>query len=89
MPARGLLTPGKLLMLFVTAFLVILIGAAILIIAALSSDAQASFGAIIFIGPFPLAIGIGPEATWMLLLTSIFAILTVVMFFLFLKGLRS
>jgi uncharacterized membrane protein len=67
--------------LFVIGFSLFFIGAMILMIAALFSDGSASFGAIIFIGPFPIVVGVGPEATWMILFAVVLAVLTVLMFF--------
>jgi uncharacterized membrane protein len=42
---------------------------------------SASFGAIIFIGPFPIAIGSDPETTWTVLFALILAVLSIIMLF--------
>jgi len=67
--------------LLVIGFSLFFIGAMVLIVAAAFSDGSASFGAIIFIGPFPIVVGVGPEATWMILFAVVLAVLTVLMFF--------
>jgi uncharacterized membrane protein len=44
------------------------------------NEGSISFGIIIFIGPFPMVVGAGPEATWMILLATILSILSIVIF---------
>jgi len=70
----------KTILLFVLGFFIIFLGIIILVIATVLSGNSANFGALIFIGPFPIVIGAGPEATWMVLLAIILGVLTIVMF---------
>lgn len=71
------------LALFFIGFLTILLGVIILlIVAALSyGGGSVNLGALIFIGPFPIVVGAGPEATFMVLVAIILAVLSVIMFF--------
>jgi len=71
----------RLLILLVIGFSLLLTGAMVLMVAAVLSDGSANFGAVIFVGPFPIVVGVGPEATWMILFAVILAVLTVLMFF--------
>jgi uncharacterized membrane protein len=58
-----------------------LAGVIILIVAtALHGSGSVNFGAIIFIGPFPIVVGAGPEATWMVLIAIIIAVLSIIVF---------
>jgi len=68
-----------LLLLFIIGFLIIFAGIIILIVAAMLSGGSMNFGAVIFIGPFPIVIGAGPEATWMVLFAIILAVLSIIM----------
>jgi uncharacterized membrane protein len=68
------------LMLFIIGFFIIFTGITILIVAAVLSGSSVDFGAFIFIGPFPIVVGAGPEATWMVLFAIILAVLSVIMF---------
>lgn len=52
----------------------------VLVAAALSGGGSASFGGVIFIGPFPIVIGAGPEASLMVLFGIILAVLSVIVF---------
>ena len=70
----------KFFLLFIIGFFLILIGIIILMVAAVLSDGSANFGAFIFIGPFPLVVGAGPEVPWMILFAIIVAVLSVIMF---------
>ncbi|MEM4243704.1 MAG: hypothetical protein QXP44_02760 [Candidatus Bathyarchaeia archaeon] len=52
----------------------------ILLVAVLYGGGSASASAIIFIGPFPIIIGAGPDATWIVPISIIIAILSIVVF---------
>ena len=70
----------KILMLFVAGFFMVFVGMIILIVATLFyGGSQASFGALIFIGPVPIVVGAGPEAAWMVLFVLILAVLSIMM----------
>lgn len=70
----------KLFLLFIIGFFLIFVGIIILMVAAVLSDGSANFGAFIFIGPFPIVVGAGPEAPWMILFAIILAVLSIVLF---------
>lgn len=68
------------LILFIIGFSIIFAGIIILIVAAVLSGGSIDFGVFIFIGPFPIVVGTGPEATWMVLFAIILAVLSIIMF---------
>jgi len=73
--------PQKFLILFVIGFFIIFLGIIILMVATvLHGNGSLNFGAIIFIGPVPIVVGAGPEATWMVLFVIILAVLSIIMF---------
>ena len=77
----------KFLILFLIGFLIIFAGIIILIVGAvLYGSETVNFGAIIFIGPIPIVVSAGSEATWMILFSVIFAVLSIIMFIIFHKG---
>ena len=78
----------KSLMLFIIGFFVIFAGIIILIAAAVLSNGSANFGAVIFIGPFPIVVGTGPEATWMVLFAVILAIFSIITFVILRREMR-
>jgi uncharacterized membrane protein len=70
----------KFLLLFIIGFLMIFAGITILMITAVLSGGQVNFGAIVFIGPIPIVVGVGPEATLIVLLAIILAVLSIIIF---------
>jgi len=73
------------LILFIIGFFIIFTGIMILMVAAVLSGDSVNFGALIFIGPFPIVVGVGPEAALMVLFAIILAVLGIIMF-LILRG---
>jgi uncharacterized membrane protein len=71
----------KFLILFLIEFVMIFVGIIILVIAASFYGGTATnFGGVVFIGPFPIVIGVGPDADLMFLFATILAVLTIIMF---------
>lgn len=68
------------LILLVIGFFLFFTGVIVLTAAAVLSGGSANFGAVIFIGPFPIVVGVGPEATWTVLFAVVLAVLSVLMF---------
>jgi uncharacterized membrane protein len=72
---------SKFLLLLISGFVLVFVGIVVVLIAAvLSGGGSASAGAVIFIGPFPIVIGAGPDVTWIILFSLIIAVLSVVVF---------
>jgi uncharacterized membrane protein len=77
----GITTPNRLFLLLMLGFALVIVGIAVILIATvLYSGGSASAGAVIFIGPFPIVIGAGPDATLIVLFSIIIAVLSVVVF---------
>jgi len=70
----------KFFLLFIIGFFLISMGIIILMIATVLSDGSANLGAFLFIGPFPIVVGAGPEVPWMILFAIILAVLSIIMF---------
>jgi len=61
--------------------IMVFVGIAIIIIAAvLTAGGSTGFSGVIFIGPFPIVFGAGPNASWLILIGIILAAVTVVLF---------
>jgi uncharacterized membrane protein len=68
-------------LLLTSGFILVFVGiAVILIVAVLNSGGSASGGVVIFIGPFPIVIGAGPDINLIVLFSIILAVLSVVVF---------
>ncbi len=68
---------SKLFLLFVLGVFMIFVGI-VIVVAAMIYGGQSSFGGVIFIGPFPIVIGAGPNATWLVLVSLVIAALSIV-----------
>ena len=71
------------LTLLAASFIIILVGMVLMMLASVSSGGTASSGVVIFIGPFPIAIGAGPQSSLMITVAFAIAIIAMVLFFLF------
>jgi uncharacterized membrane protein len=79
----------KFLFLFIAGFLMIFAGITVLIVTAAFSGGQTNFGAVVFIGPIPIIIGAGPEATLVVLFAIILAILSIIIFLTFRRKMKT
>lgn len=69
-----------LILLFV-GLSVLIAGIAVITVASTLEGGSSSFGGVIFIGPFPIVFGAGPDAAWLVTLSIIIAVLMFVLFF--------
>jgi uncharacterized membrane protein len=58
----------------------IFIGVLVLLVASIFFDSSGSSGVVIFIGPFPLVFGKGPNSFWLILIGIIIAVLSIALF---------
>ena len=73
--------PNKFFLLFAAGFVLVFVGVLIIVAAvALGGDGSASAGIVIFIGPFPIVLGAGPDAVWLILIGVILAVVNVILF---------
>jgi uncharacterized membrane protein len=86
---EGVTLSSRLFLFLVLGFVLVFVGITVILIAAvLYGGGSASAGAVIFIGPFPIVIGAGPDASWIVLFSIILAVLSVVVFFVMNRRLR-
>lgn len=72
---------GRVLMVFFVGFAAILIGIILVVLAAAVGGGSSSVGGVIFIGPFPLVFGAGPDAAWLIVISLVIAVLMLVLLF--------
>jgi uncharacterized membrane protein len=60
---------------------IIIVGVILVFLAAVLSGGSGSVGGVIFIGPFPIVFGAGPDATWLIVVSIVIAVLMFVLFF--------
>ncbi|MCX8154064.1 MAG: DUF131 domain-containing protein [Candidatus Bathyarchaeota archaeon] len=71
----------KIFALLMIGIILIVVGMMVILLATvLYGGGSANAGAIIFIGPFPIVIGAGPDAAFMVSVSIIIAVLSIVVF---------
>jgi uncharacterized membrane protein len=78
---EGIAASSRFLLLLFLGFILFAVGVVVILVASvLYGSGSVSGGAIIFIGPFPIVIGAGPDSTWIVMFSIILAVLSVVVF---------
>ena len=86
---EGVTVSNRLFLFLILGFVLVFVGIIVILIdVVLYGGGSASAGAIIFIGPFPIVIGAGPDATLIVLFSIILAVLSVVVFLVMNRKLR-
>ena len=76
---EGITVSSRFFLLLIWGFVLVFVGLAVILIATvLYGGGSASVGAVIFIGPFPIVIGAGPDITLIVLFSIILAVLSIV-----------
>ncbi len=77
----GITMPGQFFLLLILGFVFVVVGIALILIATvLYGGGSASIGAFILIGPFPIVVGAGPDATWIILFSIFLSVLSAMVF---------
>ena len=82
---EGITVSSRFFLLLLAGFVLVVVGVVVVLVAAVFSG---SGGAIIFIGPFPIVIGAGPDVAWLVLFSVILTVLGVVVFFVLRRKMR-
>ena len=73
----GIEVSSRLFGFLIIGVALICIGIVVLVVA---SGGSGSAGVIIFVGPFPIVLGKGPDSAWLILIGIIIAVLSIVFF---------
>jgi len=77
----GVTVSSRLFLLLISGFVLVFVGIAVIVIASVVyGGGSVSGGVVIFIGPFPIVIGAGPDVSVIILVSVILAVLSVVAF---------
>ena len=71
---------SRLLGFLLLGIALVFVGIAVLVIASLVLGGSGSVGGIILIGPIPIIFGAGPDAGWLIAISIILTVLSVVLF---------
>jgi len=70
-----------MLTVFFAGFAIIIVGIILVVLASVLGTGSGSVGGVIFIGPFPIVFGAGPDAIWLILISLTIAVLMLALFF--------
>ena len=74
-------TYSRFFRLLILGFVLVFVGVIIVLLAALlGGNGLSGFGGVIFIGPFPIVFGAGPDAAWLITMSLVLAVLTLAVF---------
>ena len=77
--AEGIEVSSRFFNLIILGIALIFVGIVVVVVASVVLG-SGSFGAVIFIGPFPIVFGLGPNATWLILIGIILSVVSVIIF---------
>ncbi len=68
-------------MLLFLGLAIVIVGIIIITVASVLGGGAGSVGGVIFIGPFPIVFGAGPDAIWLIIVSITVAVLMIVLLF--------
>ncbi len=77
---EGVPVSGRLFLVLISGFILVIVGIAVILVASVIGGGSTSVGGVIFIGPFPIVFGAGPDALWLIVIGVAIAVLSVVVF---------
>ncbi len=76
----GVEVSGRFIAVLTIGFAIVIAGFALIIISSLVGGGSANVGGVIFIGPFPIVFGAGPDAIWLVLISLVISVVMIVIF---------
>ncbi len=76
---EGIEVSSSLFYLIILGIVLIFVGIAVVVVVSVVSG-FGSVGAVIFIGPFPIVFGSGPNTAWLILIGIILAVVSIIVF---------
>jgi uncharacterized membrane protein len=77
---EGITISSRLFGFLILGIALVFVGIVVLVVVSVVLGSSGSVGVVIFIGPFPIVFGSGPNADWLILIGLILAVLSVVFF---------
>jgi len=77
---EGIQVSSGFFLLLMIGFGVVVIGIVLVLAAALLGGGSGSVGGVIFIGPFPIVFGAGPDAMWLIAISIAISVVMIVIF---------
>jgi uncharacterized membrane protein len=79
---EGIEVSSSFFALMILGFVVVIVGIILVMTASLLGGGSASVGGVIFIGPFPIVFGAGPDAVWLIAISMVVSVVMIVIWLL-------
>jgi len=77
---EGITISSRLFGFLILGIALVFVGIVVLVVVSVFLGGSGSVGVVVFIGPFPIVFGLGPNATWLILFGIILAVVSIVLF---------
>ncbi len=84
----GISISGRLFGFLLLGIVLVFVGIAVLVVASIVLGGSGSVGGIILIGPIPIVFGSGPDAAWLIVISLILTVASIVLFLIMNKRFR-
>lgn len=85
---EGFSVSGRLWGFLLLGIMLVFVGIAVLVVASLVLGGSGSVGGVILIGPIPIVFGAGPDAGWLIVVSIIITVVSLVLFLIMNKRAR-
>jgi uncharacterized membrane protein len=80
---EGFSVSSRLLTLLFLGITLVFIGVAVIVVASVVLGSSGSVGGVILIGPIPIVFGAGPDASWLIGVSVVLTVISLVLFLVF------
>jgi len=77
---EGIGVSSRLLGFLLLGIMLVFVGVAVLVVASLVLGGKGSVGGVILVGPIPIVFGAGPDADWLIVISVILTVVSVISF---------
>jgi uncharacterized membrane protein len=84
----GISISGRLFGFLLLGIVLVFVGIAVLVVASIVLGESGSVGGIILIGPIPIVFGSGPDAAWLIVISLILSVASIILFLIMNKRFR-
>jgi uncharacterized membrane protein len=86
---EGVDISGNLLVFLLFGITLVFVGIAVLVVTSLILGGSGSVGGVILIGPIPIVFGSGPSAGWLITISAILTVVSIIFFLVFTRRKRK
>jgi uncharacterized membrane protein len=78
---EGIPLSSRLFTFLILGIALVFVGIAVLVVASVVLGGSGSVGGVILIGPIPIVFGAGPDAAWLIAISTILAVASIILFY--------